>query len=118
KRVLHLEDPTAITLGQLFGAYHEHKGTGLAGQWKRGAEARTKLFLAAWGDDFPVVALSQSQVDKYSDARRAGRVAPTKEAKDGAEPRLTNGRKVRAVRDGALDADFRWLSSAFNWATK
>jgi hypothetical protein len=41
-----------------------------------------------------------------------------REREPGEEPRLTNGRKVRAVRDGALDADFRWLSSVFNWAAK
>jgi hypothetical protein len=37
---------------------------------------------------------------------------------DGEAPRMTNGRKVRAVRDGALSGDFQWLSSVLNWATR
>ena len=111
--------PETLTLGHLFAAYEEYKGRTLSGQWKRGAEARTKLFAAAWGSDMPVVAISQSTVDAYCAARRAGRVAPFKPTtKPDAEPRMTNGRKVRSVRDGALDADFRWLSSVFNWAIR
>lgn len=110
--------PDTLTLAQLFTAYNEHKGANLEGQWKRGAETRQRLFTAAWGGNTPVAAISQSSVDTYSAMRRDGRVAPLKKSKDGNSPRMTNGRKVRGVRDGALDADFRWLSSVFNWAIR
>ena len=31
---------------------------------------------------------------------------------------MTNRQKPRVLRDGALDSDFSWLSSVFNWATR
>lgn len=38
-----------VTLGQLFAAYHEHKGRRLNRQWKRGAETRATMFKGVWG---------------------------------------------------------------------
>jgi hypothetical protein len=96
----------SLTLGELFGAYDQHKGQSLEGQWKRAIETRTKLFFAAWGASTPVTAISQTNVDSYSAGRR----------KRFAE-KLVDG-KPRTLRDGALDCDFRWLSSVFNWATR
>lgn len=107
--------PDTLTLAQIFAAYNDNKGATLTGQWKRGAETRQQLFTAAWGASLPVAAVSQSSVDAYCAKRRDGSIAPTKRGND---ERMTNGRKVRGVRDGALDADFRWLSSVFNWATR
>lgn len=95
--------PDTLTLGQLFTAYAEHKGRTLNGQWKRGAETRQRLFLAVWGADLPVKSISQTSVDTFSAARRQT---------------FAEQRKGRVLRDGALDCDFRWLSSVFNWATK
>jgi hypothetical protein len=95
-----------LTLGQLFAAYDQNKGYGLEGQWKRAIETRRKLFLTAWGESTPVTAISQTSVDAYSAARR----------KRFAE-KLVDG-KPRVLRDGALDCDFRWLSSVFNWGTR
>jgi hypothetical protein len=131
--------PDTITMGQLFAAYHKHKGDGLKHQWKRGAETRSKMFLAAWGDAFPVAQVSQTSVDAYSAARRAGRVAPALRAKqiqksadalaalrrmqqdaDPADPKVrqltADAVAPRPLRDGALESDFSWLSSVFNWA--
>jgi len=99
--------PESLTLGQLFEAYHQHKGQTITGQWKRGAETRTKLFLNAWGESLNVAAISPSSVDSFSAGRR--RKFAEKIGRDG---------KPRALRDGALDCDFRWLSSVFNWAIK
>jgi integrase len=97
--------PDTLTLGQVFTAYAQHKGRTLAGQWKRGAETRQRLFLATWGADLPVAAISQSSVDAFSMSRR--RVFAERGKKKG-----------RVLRDGALDCDFRWLSSVFSWAIK
>ncbi|MDO8500452.1 MAG: hypothetical protein Q7S20_01255 [Gemmatimonadaceae bacterium] len=105
--------PDTLTVAQLFTAYHEHKGQTLKAQWKRGAETRSRLFKDAWGDGFPVAQISQSSVDSYCVARRDGRVGPR-----AATGRLTNKQKPRPLRDGALDSDFSWLSSVFNWARK
>jgi integrase len=99
--------PDTLTLGQLFTAYAQHKGQALEGQWKRSAETRQRLFLAAWGSDLPVASISQSSVDAFSGARRRAWLAK----QEGTEA-------PRALRDGALDCDFRWLSSVFNWAIK
>jgi hypothetical protein len=93
----------AVTVGELFAAYDQHKAGTLTGQWKRGAETRQRLFRSAWGDSLPVVSISQSNVDAYCAARRAAFAAK---------------HKGRTMRDGGLDCDFRWLSSVFNWARK
>ena len=103
--------PERLTLGELFTAYWKEKGYNLEGQWRRGAETRAKLFLAAWGDSCPVAQISQTSVDAYCAARRAGRVAPPLRTK-----RLAEGKTLPRLRDGALDSDFAWLASVFNWA--
>lgn len=114
QRLLGVE-PQRLTLAQLFQQYREHKGRTLDGQWKKGAETRARLFLDAWGASFPIVQLSQSSVDTYCAERRAQRVAPPRRARaDDAPPPPPRP----PLRDGALDADFRWLSSVFNWGTK
>ncbi|HZL28077.1 MAG TPA: hypothetical protein VFC39_16250 [Acidobacteriaceae bacterium] len=104
-------EANTLTLSQLFRVYAQHKGRTLEGQWKRGAETRARLFIDAWGEALPVAQISQSYVDTYCSDRRARRVAPAKRRGVLADPR-------QPLRDGALDSDFRWLSSVFNWATK
>ncbi len=91
-----------ITLEQLFTAYAGNKGQQLIGQWKRRSETCAKFFTAAWGAALPVVAISQTSVEQYCAARRKA---------------FSEARK-KAMRDGGLDCDFRWLSSVFNWATR
>jgi len=100
-----------LTLEQIFRVYAEHKGRTLEGQWKRGAETRARLFADAWGETLPIAQISQSSVDTYCRDRRTRRVAPVKRNGVEVDPR-------KPLRDGALDSDFRWLSSVFNWATK
>jgi integrase len=99
--------PDTLTLAQILTAYEQHKGQTLLGQWKRAAETRTRLFLESWGDSHLVSAISQSSVDRFSASRRAK--FAEKKGNDG-EP--------RKLRDGAIDCDFRWLSSVFNWAIR
>lgn len=96
-------EPESLTLCQVFDAYDSHKGHTLEGQWKRAAESRRRLFVSAWGD-IPVASISQTSVDSYSSKRR----------RTWAETHEDRG----PLRDGALDCDFRWLSSVFNWAHK
>lgn len=103
--------PDTLTLSQLFAAYQTAKGWTQRPAWKRAAETRAKLFIAAWGETCPVAQISQSSVDRYCAERRAGRVAPPLRAK-----RIIAGQPVPSLRDGALDSDFSWLSSVFNWA--
>lgn len=95
--------PDTLTLSQVLDAYDMNKGQSLEGQWKRSAETRRRLFLAAWGD-IPVASISQTSVDSYCSKRRRAWA----ETHKGRGP----------LRDGALDCDFRWLSSVFNWAHK
>jgi integrase len=114
--------PDTLTLGQLFAAYTKERSWTQKPQWRRAAETRTKLFLAAWGETFPVAQISQSSVDRYCAERRAGRVAPALRAKrlKTAADAIARGEPATALpaplRDGALDSDFSWLSSVFNWA--
>jgi integrase len=103
--------PETLTLAQLFAAYHKDKGWMQAPRWRRAAETRSALFRLAWGDQFPVGQISQSSVERYCADRRSGRVAPALRAK-----RIAAGISVAPLRDGALDSDFSWLSSVFNWA--
>jgi integrase len=105
--------PDTATVAQVFAGYFDHKGRDLKRQWKKGAETRSNLFSTAWGDAFPVAQISQSSVDSYCAARRAGRVAPVLP-----NGRMRNRQLPRPLRDGALDSDFSWLSSVFNWAVR
>jgi hypothetical protein len=102
-----------VTLGHLFAAYHEHKGRTLKRQWKRGAETRTAMFTAVWGESLPVAQVSQTYVDAYCLARRSRDIAPK-----AAVQRIVKGKQLPPLRDGALDSDFSWLSSVFNWALR
>lgn len=104
-------EPDTVTLGQVFAAYAKQKEGKQKPQWKRAAETRTTLFIAAWGETFPVAQISPSSVDTYCAERRAGRIAPPLRAK-----RIASGQTPPALRDGALDSDFSWLASVFNWA--
>lgn len=126
--------PDTLTLGELFDAYDEHKGRALEGQYRRAIETRRALFLSAWGATTPVASISQTSVDAYSAMRRRAYVEKQERAYRAAEAqRIARhvakfGAAVpvpsvpaptfRALRDGALDPDFRWLSSVFNWAAK
>src|SRR5512146_2758414 len=123
--------PDTLTLGQLFAAYHTNKGATLEGQWKRAIERRKRDFITAWGDGMPVAAISQSSVDTYCVARRTAYIERQRDAYAEHQRKLAaraaeRGKPVpiapplviRPLRDGALDPDFRWLSSAFNWALR
>lgn len=94
---------STLTLEQLFTSYWTHKGSALSGQWQRQAEAHRRDFIAVWGADCAVVEISQSKVDAYCRSRREAYAA----AREGA-----------GLRDGALECDFRWLSSVMNWARR
>lgn len=103
--------PETLTLGQLFAAYFNTKGETLSPTGKKAAESRSKLFLSAWKDSLPVAQIDQTSMDAYSSKRRRREVLPPSAAKRGAALATV------PLRDGALDSDFRWLSSVFNWAT-
>lgn len=140
KRDLLGVTPETLTLDALFTAYAEHKGKTLEGAWKKAAESRQRRFLAAWGPALPVVSISQSNVDQYAAKRRADYAAQQIGARDAANAerqamrakyagKAKRGRPTapqqkalaftpRPLRDGALDGDFRWLSSVLNWACK
>jgi hypothetical protein len=108
--------PETLTIGQLFAQYRKHKLPTLDGQWQRSAKARMALFERAWGRDMPVRSVDQTRVAEYCRKRRAlDVVSPGLEPTDEGEKRR-GYRKPKPVRDGTLDAEFRWLHSAFAWA--
>jgi hypothetical protein len=93
--------PATLTLGQLFGQYHEHKGRHLVRQWAKSALTRRRHFVEAWGADTLVSSISQTSIDTYCRFRRATWLEKHPE---------------RPLRDTALDMDFRWFSSVCNFA--
>lgn len=99
------------TLGQVFSVYFRNRAPLLTKDWRQAAETRRDLFEAAWGAAQKVEDIGETEVDRYCAIRRSGKLIPK-----GREP--TETRKARGVRDGTLHADFRWLSSVFNWARK
>lgn len=97
--------PETLTLAQVFAAYDEHKGRKFEGQWRKAIERRIAAFMAAWGAETRVAAISQTSVDRYCEDRRAAY-------------RVKRSDPAAMLRDGALDPDFRWLRSVFRWAMK
>ena len=95
-----------VTLGQVFRVYFTERAPTLSDKWRAHAKVRRNLFEGAWGVTTNVEDLCQTHVDGYVAARRKGWLAPD------------HTKKRKAVRDGTLDGDFRWLSSVFNWAMK
>lgn len=98
-----------VALGDLFRLYHElyrdKQGNAPAGQWKQAALTRTRAFLSAWGAQTPVVSISQTNVGTYCEQRQE-------------LYRVRRDDPKALLRPGALDCDFRWLASVFNWATR
>ena len=95
-----------VTLGQVFQLYFTERAPMLSNKWRAHAEVRRSLFERAWRDTISVEDICQTHVDRYVNARRRGSLTPA------------HKKKRKAVRDGTLNGDFRWLSSVFNWATK
>lgn len=108
--------PDTLTVGQLFDQYRRHKLPTLEGAWARSAQARMRLFEKAWGRDFSVRAVDQTRIATYCKKRRDLEVVSPGLEPDEDGKRRRGYRKPHPVRDGALDAEFRWLHSAFAWA--
>ena len=105
-----------LTLGQTFAAYRLHHVPTPTATRQREAEARMAMFTEAWGVDLNVADVDAARVKGYCRKRRSLEVVapglrPDKEGK-----RRRGYRKPKTVRDGGLDAEFRWLNSVFNFA--
>jgi hypothetical protein len=106
--------PDALTLGQLFAAYRQHRLPTLNRQ--REAEVRMGMLLECWGVDLPVADIDQTRIGAYCAARRGlAIVAPGLRLGPGGKPRK-GYRSPQPVRDGALDGEMRFLNAALNWA--
>jgi integrase len=108
--------PDTLTLGQLFTAYEANRLDVLRPPRQREARTRIAMFLEAWGAELPVSNIDQTRASAYCAARRSLRiVAPGLRRSE--EGRIRRGyRTPQALRDGALDAEFRWLNAVLNWA--
>ena len=109
-------DLRSLTLGKLFAAYRQHRVPGLKPPRQREAEARITMFLEAWGADLPVGDVDATRVAAYCKARRRLEIVSPGLRPDPDGNRRRGYRKPKPIRDGALDAEFRWLNSVFNWA--
>lgn len=106
--------PDALMLGQLFTTYNDHALLLLNAARQKWVKSRQAMFLEAWGRNLVVRRLTQKDVEHYCEQRRTGVLTPFKPIEGKRKNR--RGRKPVAVRDGTLAGDFRWLSSAFNFA--
>ena len=96
-------DLRSLTLGQVFGKYFEKKAPTYTARWRKGAETKRMLFEAAWGVGKRIEDIGQADVDHFTHLRRTGKIA-------------SETSMVTKVRDGTIEADLRWLSTAFRWA--
>ena len=108
--------PDTLTLGQLFDAYRRHKLPTVSGAWARSAKTRTHLFEHAWGRDLRVSAVDRTRIASYCQQRRSLQVVSPGLEPDMEGKRRRGYRTPQPVGDSALDAEFRWLHSAFSWA--
>jgi hypothetical protein len=106
----------ALTLGQLFTAYRQHRLPALTPPRQREAKARMVMFTEAWGRDTNVLDISQSHVDLYCGRRRNMEIISPGLRPDADGKRRPGYRKPMPVRDGALHGELSWLSTAMNWA--
>lgn len=109
-------DLRSPTLGKVFAAYRQHRMPALKPPRQREAESRISMCEEAWGRDLRVTDLDATRVQAYCSSRRALEiVSPGRRLDPQGKPRR-GYRKPQPIRDGALDAEFRWLNSVFNWA--
>ena len=107
-----------ITLGQLFTQYHLHHIPTLSAARQCEAEARIEMFTEAWGADMSVADVGAAHIKAYCRKRRSLEII-SRGRKTGPEGRRSRGyRTPQPVRDGGLDAEFRWLNSVFNFAAE
>lgn len=111
--------PDTLTLGQLFQWYGgvmasilNKKGGPVSAAWKQAAEMRIALFIAAWGEDLPVVDIDQTRANDYAARRLSGALSPL------APEDTKHGRQSRPVRARTVDADMVWLKSVINYGRK
>lgn len=125
-------DLRRVTLGQVLGEYFRKKAPSLSKRWRTAAETRRALFLAAWGREKAVADIGQHDVDDFAAKRMSGGLNPEAlrlqetlseaEATGVGEEDLTEIQARleealgQSVRPGTVEADLRWLSTAFRWA--
>ncbi len=107
---------TSLTLAQLFSAYRQHRLPALTAERRKEASARLTMFTEAWGGQLRVHDLSQTHVDLYCRKRRELEIVSPGLRTDDEGKRKRGWRAPKPVRDGGLDAEFRWFASVLNWA--
>jgi hypothetical protein len=95
----------SLTLGQLWAQYQQHRLPHLSPGRQAHVRQHAAFLLAHFGDRFTLDNLSQSHVDGFVSARRAGALG-AKNRKDGR----------RAVRDDTIRQNLNWLAAGLAWA--
>jgi integrase len=94
-----------LTLGRLWRTYEHHRLPHLSANRQAQVRQHAAFLLAHFGEAFSVDDLSQSHVDAFVAARRAGTLG-AKNRKEGA----------RGVRDDTIRQNLNWLAAALAWA--
>ena len=113
------DEPTTsadLQLGQLFRAYDRHYLPTLSPARQREAEARIVMFVEAWSEELRVTDVDATRVRSYCTRRRSLKIVAPGKRPDEEGNRRRGYRQPKPIRDGGLDAEFRWLNSVFNWA--
>ena len=96
---------TELTLKALFDMYEREK-TPLKGASGQAHDRRARvLFEKCWGGSARVKELDQRDWDRFIDQRRSGRIRPE-----------GGYRKLKGVRDRAIEQDLKFLLAVCNWA--
>ncbi|MGH8437359.1 MAG: hypothetical protein ACRERX_23525 [Pseudomonas sp.] len=105
-----------MTIRDVFAAYRQQRMPDMKPARVREAESRIAMFEDAWGRGLLVADVNQTRVNMYCRKRRElAVVSPGLQVNEDGHGRR-GYRSPKPVRDGALDAEFRWLTSVFNWA--
>ena len=92
-----------LSIGQLAKLYLHHRGPLLSDRRRRFMEVTLGLFRAHLGDAFRITDFGQHQVDRFTDARRGGRLTP-------------EGSPVENPAPDTVQNEFQALSNVCNWA--
>lgn len=91
-------------LGTVFRLFFELKVPTYRLAWQRASRTRREMFEKAWGARKRVEDIGKHDIDHFAHLRRSGALTPgVSNVKGG-------------VREGTIEADLRWLSTAFAWA--
>lgn len=94
-----------LTWRQLFDCYFRDKVPQMKSAWQTASTGRREILETCFGMDTLVSDLDQADVDRFKYLRTRGELYPAGQTG-----------KRKAVTEGTVEADVRWLNTALRWA--